>query len=148
MILGPIYRTFLPERIRQKTGKIFNDYFEGLYQMKKAKKTLAVAIAWGFVIWIITIVEYSLLAMSLGIDAPLLFLTLVIPIISLLDALPVSFSGIGSRDITLVLFFSYILVTAEHSMAYSLLIFLVNYIALGAAGFLVWLRNPIKIKLS
>lgn len=147
IVLGPIYRAFLPQRLKEKAGTIFNDYYEGLYQMKKNRGALVTALIWGVLIWVITIIEYGLLAMSIGIDAPFMFLVFVIPIMSLLDALPISFSGMGSRDLTFLLFFSYISVPPEEAIALSLLVFLVNYVALGFVGFLIWLKKPIKIKL-
>ena len=51
----------------------------------------------------------------------------IIPLITLLDALPISFSGLGTRDAAMIFLFSLMSLSAEAAVSFSLLILVFNY---------------------
>lgn len=59
--------------------------------------------------------------------------------------LPVSVSGIGTREAALVFFLSFIGIQAEAAISFSLMQLLIEYIG-AAPGFYLWHRNPIKLR--
>ena len=74
-----------------------------------------------------------------------LFFVWVIPLLGLLDLLPISISGIGTRDVTLIFFFGLQAVSAEQAVAFSLLYLFTSYWLIALLGAVVYLRYPIHL---
>jgi uncharacterized protein (TIRG00374 family) len=142
-ILKPLSSRFMPGKYQGLISRIFHDFYTGIGQMSKWGMTGSFHL--GIVTWSIMIYQYQLLAMALGLDLAYAFMFAVVPVLALLDALPISFSGIGTRDAALIFFFSIVSVSAETAVSLSLLIFFVNYVIAGLAGLLLWLRDPIRM---
>jgi hypothetical protein len=65
-----------------------------------------------------------------------------VPLVSLLDTLPISFSGMGTRDIGLIFFFSLIGLSPEAAISTSIMALVLGYLFVGLIGFIFWARNP------
>ena len=76
---------------------------------------------------------------ALGLDVPLGPFASFLPIIALLIALPISFSGLGVREMLAVLFFGLLSVSKEHAVAFALLQFSLSLVW-SLVGGLVYLR--------
>ena len=85
------------------------------------------------------------MALSIGIDVGVLFFVLVIPVISLLDLLPISISGIGTRDVALIFLFGLKGIAPEQAVAFSLIYLFMSYWLVALIGAGVYFRYPIKI---
>ncbi|MBL7160296.1 MAG: flippase-like domain-containing protein [Candidatus Aenigmarchaeota archaeon] len=142
-ILRPFYRRLVPEKKKEKLKSIYNDFYAGIGLILGKKKLLTVVVLITFLIWFGTIMVIYFISLSLGFEIPLHFLLIVIPIITLLEALPISFSGVGTRDATMIFFFGFIGISAEASVSISLLYLLTSYIFV-FIGFLIWYKNPIQ----
>jgi len=142
-VFGFVSKRFVPDKYHATFGKIFQDFYEGIGKMSKNKIITAYLI--GLMSWIIAIFQAYILSLSLSINLTFTFFFAVIPIISLLDILPISFSGIGTRDAALVFFFATMSVAAETAISFSLLVLALNYLAIGFIGVLIWFRDPIEI---
>ena len=145
-VLRPFYRRFIPERYGKEVSKVFHDFYGGLGDMKKRGGLVIASVCICAVTWVLGFVQVYVLSLSMDIDLSLVFIVSIIPIITLLDALPISFSGIGTRDAAMIFFFGFISLTSESAVSFSLLILLFNYIISAAFGLLFWLRDPISIE--
>ncbi|MFA5212717.1 MAG: flippase-like domain-containing protein, partial [Methanoregula sp.] len=99
----------------------------------------------GLLSWIPPFIYGYLLALSIGIDVGIFFFVLVIPVLSLLDLLPISISGIGTRDIALIFLFGLKGISAEQAVAFSLLYLFMSYWLIALIGAGVYLKYPIEI---
>ena len=61
---------------------------------------------------------------------------------SLLGLMPISVSGVGVRELFLALVFPALGLLAAQGVAFGLLVFLCNYIAIVLAGFIAWQVSP------
>lgn len=124
--------------VRGRKG-LFHDFYSGMGVFRDwwlaASTSLLTVIAWA-----LTILQYDLLAMSLGLDLSYPFLFLAIPVVMVLDALPVSIMGIGTRDAALVFFFSLVALPLESAISFSLLMLAV-YAITGFVGLIAWSRE-------
>ncbi len=143
-ILRPLFIRLLPAKYQDLISRVFHDFYGGIDQMSRYR--IASAFITGLVAWSIMIYQYQIMALALGLELPYLFLFAIVPITALLDAIPITFSGIGTRDAALIFFLSMLSVNAEAAISYSLLILFVNYIIVGFAGLLLWIRDPIKMR--
>jgi uncharacterized membrane protein YbhN (UPF0104 family) len=105
---------------------------------------MVLAVVLGVLVWLVSIVPYYLLALSIGLNLSYMFLLSVVPIVALLDMLPISFSGIGTRDAALILFLSFISIGKEYAISLSFLILIFGYVLIGLVGSIVMLKEHIR----
>jgi len=143
-ILKPFYLALIPEKHQDSLSNHFNEFYIGFKTIVKDKSKLMTAIVLTVFIWFGSILQYYLLTKALNLAVPFWFLMLIIPPTILVEILPISFSGVGTRDATLIFFLSFIAVTAEAAVSLALTI-LIGYYIMVAMGFVIWWKNPIKI---
>ena len=143
-LLKPLFKRFVPEGRKSDLNEGFHEFYRGLSHMRKSRRSLLLAVAIGFSAWLMNVIFYYLLCLSIGIDTSYLFLLSVMPIVALLDTLPISFSGLGTRDAALILFFSFAAIGKEYAVSLSFLILVFGYLSIGMAGAALFLREHIK----
>jgi uncharacterized membrane protein YbhN (UPF0104 family) len=89
-------------------------------------------------IQILSVLSGVLTLLSLKIDFPLLYGASLVPMVNLLQALPVTIMGFGVRESTVAVLFSHISETAEPALAFAMLNFVINLVG-AAVGLLIWL---------
>ena len=144
MLLKPIFNRIVPEKHKSSLNLTFHDFYAGLGSIKTYRKNIFIPIALGVLVWFVTILQYYLLGLAIGINLPFMFLLSVAPIVALLDTLPISFSGIGTRDAALILFLSFLSIGREYAISLSLLLFTLGYVLIGLVGSAFMLKEHIK----
>ena len=142
-IMKPMFRIFMPDRLKGRASSIFADFYDGIRHMKSNTGTVMVSVLLGIFSWFITIFQMYLVANAMGLGLGYGYMAMIMPIVLLLETLPISVSGLGTRDAAMIFFFSLASLQADVAVSFSLMIFLVNYVLAGVAGFAVWLwRKP------
>lgn len=144
-LLKPFFNLFVPQNLKNKISVYYNDFFTGLFAFYHDPPRFYSSIIIGLLSWIPPFIYGYLLALSIGIDPGIFFFVLVIPIISLLDLLPISISGIGTRDVALIFLFGLKSIPAEQAVAFSLLYLFMSYWLIALIGAGVYFRYPIEI---
>jgi hypothetical protein len=142
-LLRPFFNIFIPHHHKKTITEYYDDFFLGLSVFFNDKKTFLLVMIVGIFSWIPPCVYAYLLALSIGISLDLTFFVIVIPIISLLDLLPISISGIGTRDAALIFLFGFQGIPPETAVAFSLLYLFMSYWLVALIGALFWIKNPI-----
>ncbi len=143
-ILRPFFTVFIPTRYRNRLSGYFDDFYSGFDAFFASRRQAAECVGVGAVSWILAVVYASLLAKSIGIDAGY-YMFLVIPIISMLDLLPISISGIGTRDAALIYLFGIVAIAPEAAIAFSILYLVSSYWLVALVGLVFWLQYPIPL---
>ncbi|RLI95948.1 MAG: hypothetical protein DRO99_05185 [Candidatus Aenigmatarchaeota archaeon] len=143
---GPVFRRIVPHRHKPGMRKTFHDFYTGLGDIRRRWQLVAVSVALSFVSWSFAILQYKLIATALSLQIGYLFLLSVMPLVTLLDTLPISFSGLGTREIALIIFLGMLNVSAGEAVSFSVLIFLLGYLVLVPFGLIFWFMKPIKIE--
>jgi hypothetical protein len=89
-----------------------------------------------------------LLALSLKLPLSFMSTSSATALGSLVSLLPISISGIGTRDAAIVAYLGTYGIPPEKAFAFSLLIFLTFYIGGGIMGAIAWWIKPIPLKLK
>lgn len=89
-----------------------------------------------------------LLAMALGVDANFGVVSSSVAIGSLVTLLPISISGLGTREAAIATYLSTSGVPAETALAFSLLVFATFYIIGGLIGGVAWWLKPAPLQRS
>lgn len=145
ILLKPFFNHFVPAKLKDRVKEYYHDFFSGLTSIYHNKRCLYTSVGIGILSWIPPIVYGYLLARSIGISIDILFFILVIPVLSLLDLLPISISGIGTRDVALIFLFGLFKIPAVEAVAFSLLYLFMSYWLIALIGAMVYLKYPIKI---
>ena len=102
---------------------------------------------------LLTLVSWSLIftfawyiADVLRIDVPLSYIFLIMPIVTLVELVPVSVSGLGTREATVIYFFSVVGLGSVEAVGFSIAYLIVGTYLTSLVGFFFWLRNPIRLR--
>ena len=84
-----------------------------------------------------------LLGRALALEIGIAYLAMCLSVAGVITLLPISFSGLGTRDAILILLFAPLGLAAEQAVAYSTLFFLTFYVAGGIMGAIAWQLKPL-----
>jgi uncharacterized protein (TIRG00374 family) len=87
--------------------------------------------------------QAQLLALALDLELSIIYLAVSVSIAGVLTLLPISFSGLGTRDAILIAMFAPLGLVAEQAVAFSTLFFLAFYVGGGLIGALAWQLKPL-----
>lgn len=140
--VNKLFNKLVPKKY-QKSWKInFQDFINDL-KVYKLKNYLIIFLITTFS-WVFYYIQMFILARGLGIDIPILYLAIAVTIAGLITLIPISVSGIGTRDAALLALFAPFTVTTEQIIVFSALILLMSlFVAL--VGLICWFIKPIKI---
>jgi uncharacterized protein (TIRG00374 family) len=144
-LVRPFFKRIVSEKYKKGATKIFHDFYSGLNILKKKKTSVIYSFLVAIFSWLLIFFQTYVLSLSLNVGLSLVFIASILPVITLLDILPISFSGIGTRDAAMIFFFSFISLSAETAVFFSLLILVFNYFISATIGFILWVKNPIKL---
>ena len=140
--LSWLYTFFVPEKYKKDIKMNFDDFLKDLGLLKVQGLFLAAIIT--IMVWGIYFVMAYLFALSININIPFLYLATCVSISAVITLIPISISGIGTRDATLIILFSYFGLSKESAIAFSMMI-LFMYAVNGFIGLLAWLKKPIQL---
>jgi hypothetical protein len=83
-----------------------------------------------------------LLALALGLPLSYLQVSYTVAIGSLVTLLPISISGLGTREAAIIAYLATAGITGEQALGFSLLVFAAFYVAGGLFGAVAWLIKP------
>ena len=143
-ILGPFFHRILPERHKGKAKLGFEEFYSSFRPALRDRKHLALSIAVGILAWAGVGLATYLYLVALGISVPLYFVFFLMPAINFAGNLPVSFSGLGTREATAIMLLSVYGVTAAEAVAFSALVFSVGYLLTALIGFALFAKESRK----
>jgi hypothetical protein len=136
--------TFLsPLRFREALLKTLHDFFDDFSSIKT--RPLVIAFFMTMASWVFYYIMAYCFALALAIPLSLFYLIGCVSVAAFITLLPVSISGIGTRDAAFILLFGYAGISSESAVAYSLLI-LFMYVVNGCIGFIAWQKKPLQVK--
>ena len=141
-VLKRIAFGFIPLKHREKAGQVFSDF--GNAVNKSGSRQLFQTISITILAWIIYYLTVYFLASAIGIDIPFLYLVTCVSITAVITLIPISISGIGTRDTVMILLFSQLGLSEESAIAFSIMI-LFMYAVNGVIGLLAWVKKPVRM---
>jgi hypothetical protein len=144
--MRPLYLHLLPEKYKSTLRDGFEEFYDSIEGINRKGMVLPALLA--VASWLITGLEGYLIAHSLGINISYLLMTSYIPIISLVELLPISISGLGTREVAVISLFTLAGIGAESAVSFSILYLVLGYWAAALIGGILWLRAPLDIRAS
>jgi uncharacterized membrane protein YbhN (UPF0104 family) len=72
------------------------------------------------------------------------YIVLIMPLVTLVELVPFSISGLGTRDATVMYFFAAVGVGSAQAVGFSIAYLLIGTYLTALVGFVLWLRAPIR----
>lgn len=115
----------------------------GLRQLTLSRSLAAIGLT--TFAYIIFFGQCYLLALALKLPAGFVSISYAVALGSLVTLLPISISGLGTREAAMIAYLGTIGVSAEAALGFSLLIFLTFYISGGLMGSVAWWIKPVAL---
>lgn len=129
----------------KKLHKLLNAFVGSFYQDFPSLPRLIIPFLLGLLTWIIVFTQEYLLAYNLNPALPYLAFILLFPIANAAGFLPITFAGLGTRELTSILLFTTLFDMAKEDVfVFTLLGFFVTDIFVGILGFLCTLHENHK----
>ncbi len=139
-----IYKSVIKKKaqLRDKIEERFEDFYNGINQLMTFKLIFSA---------LLTCLSYSvffmqcyLIAIAMGISINFITITLFMAISNLISFIPISISGLGTRDAALIYLFSLIDLSPELAVSYAFLVFITFFVCGGLMGAVAWFMNPLE----
>ncbi|MCX6802056.1 MAG: lysylphosphatidylglycerol synthase transmembrane domain-containing protein [Candidatus Diapherotrites archaeon] len=144
-VLRPFYRILVPEKFKEKLSAGFDSFIGSAQALLKNRSLLLAAVFLSLVSWLFEAASQQFLAVALGISLSFSFLFLVVSLSNIVSLLPVSVSGIGTRDALLIMLFSLQGIPAESAVAFSFLVlFSTTLLSLVGIAFMAFEKIELK----
>ncbi|MFA4855709.1 MAG: lysylphosphatidylglycerol synthase transmembrane domain-containing protein [archaeon] len=143
--LKPVFNVVVPKSLKHAARTGFNDFYASLGEAGKNRKAIALAACIGIAVWAAGAVTLYFYLLSLNIFVvPFYFVFLLLPAIAFVEMLPISFSGLGTREAACIILLGIFFVSPPEAVAFSVLVFAVGYLLNAAIGFVFFSSEPIK----
>jgi len=103
--------------------KFLSSFYTPLMEYKTKKQIIYKGLLLGFVVQCLGIISVCFLSFSIGLNVPIVYFFIFIPIISVASAIPVSVAGLGIREAGFVILFTKVGLTSAEALSLSLLVF-------------------------
>ncbi|GEM_PF-680521 len=133
----------IPEKYASKARESYNDLVKQIRGTMKKPSVLAVPVGIGLVNWGFSILTGFSVGRALGIAQPFYFFAIVVLILALIDVIPVSIGGVGTREAGAILLFGAVGIAAETAVAFSLLYFVIGYVVTALIGSVLFMQKPL-----
>ncbi len=123
--------------------------FEGTGQLAQlTSKALFSCLILTCIAYAIFFVQCWLGTFSLEMKISFVDLIFIMSVTNLLSLVPISISGIGVRDVSLIVLLGHLGINNTQALAFSLVVLLIFYVGGSFLGLIFWLWNPVKIEFS
>jgi uncharacterized protein (TIRG00374 family) len=144
--LGPFFRTLVPSRYREELSLHFHSFYDAMAIYLRNWKQTSVGFTYTLLFWgAVLLMAYAIVRM-LGLNITLGYLALLLPMLTLVETIPVSVAGLGTREAAAIYFFSVVGVGGTEAVAFSLLYVLLGTYMVAAVGFVAWLFKPRRLR--
>lgn len=121
-IFSPLFNLFVPPKFKEKTKINFDEFYTGLELLKEKKQHLVASLLVGILSWLVVGIGCYLIALSLESNISYWYILISVAISSLIALLPISISGLGTREAAFIFLFSIINIAPEEAVSFSLLV--------------------------
>jgi len=138
-ILKFFYRFLLPKKYKAKAKHYFYEFYSNFPKRRK----LVIPLILTVITWILIYSLSYFIGISIGIDLPYHYFILLFPITTIAAMIPISPSGLGVREITLIGLFGQYGVASELLVALSILTFIINGVIPAFFGWLFSMQKKL-----
>jgi uncharacterized protein (TIRG00374 family) len=143
-LLKPAFSVLGPARYRDDLSTSFHAFYDALRVYGASPRRSAVMAAMTLACWalIFLLAVYTSVLLSIPVSPG--YIVLMMPIVTLVELIPFSISGLGTRDATVIYFFSVVGVGSAEAVGFSIVYVVIGTYLTALVGFALWMRHPIR----
>lgn len=142
-ILKKLYRFTVLKKTHENIKEKFKYFYTGMSQMMTPKLFLSFLLTLSS--YLIFFIQCYLISKAMHISIDFITITLFMAISNLISFIPISISGLGTRDAVLIYLFSIIGLEPELAVSFAFLIFITFYVSIGVMGAIALWIKPLDI---
>jgi len=139
-----IHRFVVPERFKEDAKTAYSEFRGGIGAFVKSYRFYLVGILTIFS-WLLIFIRPYFVAQAFGINIGWQAFVLFMPLVTIVELLPISIMGLGTREGTLVVLFSLIGVPGSTMVLISILLVLLSIVPQVILGYWIAIRKDINI---
>ncbi|MBC8488091.1 MAG: flippase-like domain-containing protein [Bacteroidetes bacterium] len=145
-VVGLIYKSVIKTKaqLRDKMEERFEDFYNGIHQLLTFKLLFSVVLT--CLSYLVFFIQCYLIVMAMGLSINFITIMLFMAVSNLISFIPISISGLGTRDAALIYLFSLIGLKPELAVSYAFLVFITFFVCGGLMGAVAWWIKPLDIK--
>ena len=133
-----VVKRIIPKKLKDPSFRFVETFYKDFPKMRR----LLIPFILGLITWIIIFSQEYIIVYALGANIPYLSFLLIFPVANIAGYIPVTFAGIGFRELTSIIIFSRMFGTDEEViLVFTLIGFIITDLFLGFVGFLVSLTE-------
>ena len=137
-----ILKLLIPSKYKKDVNKHFDTFYENIPNYK----LFIIPIFACVICWILSYTQVYVMAQGLGINLEYFYFILVYPIVFLVELIPVSVSGLGTRELALTTLFSGFAIADDKIIILSLTGYFVTVLVPAIIGAILALKDTRKTK--
>lgn len=145
-LLRPLFNLIVPSRYKREVSFQMDTFYDALSAYGRHPGQTIAAVVLTIVYWGSVFLLAIAVVRVLAIDMSLRYIVLVMPLITLMEVLPISISGLGTRDAAAIYFFALVGVGSAQAVGFSLVYVLAGTYLTAAVGFVAWVFRPRRHK--
>jgi hypothetical protein len=144
-LLKPVFNVLVPKKYKESASLNFNAFYDALASYVKNWKGVMKAFLLTVVYWVVVFVlaYYTAYVMDTGVSFSYLFI--IMPVVTLVELIPISLSGLGTREATVIKFFQVVGISQAGAVGFSIAYLLLGTYLTALIGFFLWLKYPAKL---
>ena len=143
-LLKPLFDAIVPDKHKDSVALNVNAFYDSLAVYSRARGSLVIAALLTIAVWALVFVLAWCITAVFAIEVSLVYVLLIMPVVTLVEILPVSISGLGTREATVIYFFSVVGISSAAAVGFSLGYLLIGTYMTAIVGFIMWLRHPLR----
>jgi uncharacterized protein (TIRG00374 family) len=143
-MLRPLVGIMVPARFRDGLSSNFHTFYDALRVHGSRPMRWVVMASYTLVCWALIFTLAIYVARILSLPVASRYIVLIMPIVTLVELIPFSIAGLGTREATVIYFFSVVGAGAAQAVGFSLVYVLIGTYLTALGGFLLWLRHPVR----
>lgn len=133
-----LIKYIIPKIIKGQINKFVDTFYADFPKIRK----LILPLILGIFTWIIIFSQEYIIVIALNLNIPYLYFLLLFPIANFAGFIPITFAGLGTRELTSIIIFTTIFtVTKEEVFVFTLLGFIITDLFTGFIGFILTLTE-------
>ncbi len=150
-LLKPVFYLIVPKDKQDKPREFFYQFYSGIEQLTRHKGDMALSLFYCVLGWLAGSIRTFYFALGLGIVGfSFIQCLFLIPLVTVIELMPISVLGVGTRDYALITLFSLIgiphAVLQEQAVSLSMLMLVVGGIPPALIGYGIALKEHIRWK--
>lgn len=133
-----LIKLLIPKKLKEYSNRFVGTFYNDFPKIRNLIPPFVI----GIFTWVIIFTQEYIIVFALGLDIPYLYFLLLFPIANVAGFIPITFGGLGTRELTAILLFSTIFAISQESVfVFTLLGFVITDVVTALVGFILSLTE-------